>query len=85
MALGKDNTLVNTHSLFTPDIYSRMQHVTFSSDTYRHNGGFLIHKTGAHRSFIGRVKMTSGIVQSRTFVFMSITMILQPIRYFNVS
>jgi hypothetical protein len=40
-----DSTLINIHSLFTPHIYNRLQHVTYSSDTYRHNGGFLIHKT----------------------------------------
>ena len=85
MASVNDDTLINIHSLVTPHIYSQMQHVTCSSDTYRNNGGFLIHKTGAHRAFLGMVKITSGIVQSRAFVFTSITMIVQPIRSFNGS
>jgi hypothetical protein len=29
------------------------------------------HKTGAHRAFLGMVKMTSDIAKSRTFVFKS--------------
>ena len=82
MAPVNDNTLVNMHSLVTPHIYSRMQHVICSSDTYRHNGGFLKHKTGAQMAFLGIAKMISDILQSRTFVIKSrITKILQPIRY----
>jgi hypothetical protein len=31
--------------------------VTCISDTYRHDGGFLIHRTGAHRAFVGIAKL----------------------------
>ena len=77
------NTLINTHPLVPLYIYNRLQYVTCSSDTYRQNGGFRIHKTGAHRACLGFVKMTSDIVYRRTFVFKSIIcMILQSTRSF---
>ena len=75
---------VNIHSLVTPHIYNGLQNVTCSSDTYRHNGGFLIHKTGAHRAFMRIVKINSDNLQCRIFVFKSmITMIIQLTRSFN--
>jgi hypothetical protein len=86
MASVNDNTLSNIRPLVTPYIYDQLQHVTCSSDTYRHNGGFLICKTGAQRAFLGTVKMTSVIVQHITCLFQSmITMMLQPTRSFNGS
>jgi hypothetical protein len=84
MASVNDNTLSNIHPSVTPHIYNQLQHVTCSSDTYRHNGGFLICKTGAHRAFLWTAKMTSVIVQHITCLFQSmINMMLQPTRYFN--
>ena len=81
-----NDILINIHSLVTSYIYNQLQYVMFSSDTYGHNRGHLIHKNVIHKALHGIAKMTSDIFQRRTFVFTSsFSMILQTTRSFNGS
>ena len=69
MASVNDSTLIYTYPIYLHHIYNRLQHVACSSNTYRHNGGFLINKTGVHRVFLIMVKMNSHAVNFKYMIF----------------